>query len=52
MLTTILRRVVDDAAGLSALMRTQPADFVMLPPLQPEYDGAGRLVGAVVFMRR
>ncbi|KAH6843163.1 hypothetical protein B0I37DRAFT_383878 [Chaetomium sp. MPI-CAGE-AT-0009] len=44
-----LRRVVNEAVDLSILMRTQLADYMMLPPLQPEYDDAGELVEAVAF---
>ncbi|KAK3897213.1 hypothetical protein C8A05DRAFT_48084 [Staphylotrichum tortipilum] len=44
-----LRRVVDDAVELSILMRTQPAEFMMLPPLQPEYADDGELVETATF---
>jgi hypothetical protein len=44
-----LRRVVNDAVDLSILMRTQLADYMMLPPLQPAYDDTGELVGMVAF---
>lgn len=37
-----LRRVVSEAVDLSIEMRTQRAEYVMLPPLQPQYDAEGR----------
>jgi hypothetical protein len=44
-----LRRVVNDAVDLSILMRTQLAEYMMLPPLQPAYDDTGELAGMVTF---
>lgn len=38
-----LRKVLRAAVELSIEMRTQRADYVMLPPLQPEYDTNGDL---------
>lgn len=46
---TQLRRVVRDAVDLSIEMRCQRAEYMMLPPLQPEYDGNGDLVETVAF---
>ncbi|RDA85783.1 hypothetical protein CP532_6301 [Ophiocordyceps camponoti-leonardi (nom. inval.)] len=37
-----LRRVVREAVDLSIEMRTQRAEYVMLPPSQPEYDAEGK----------
>ncbi|KAK4181606.1 hypothetical protein QBC36DRAFT_361214 [Triangularia setosa] len=44
-----LRRVVREAVGLAIEMRCQRAEYMMLPPLQPEYDDAGELVEDVKF---
>lgn len=44
-----LRRVVKVAVGLSIEMRTQRAQYMMLPPLQPEYDANGDLAREVSF---
>lgn len=44
-----LRKVVGAAVDLSVEMRTQRAEFVMLPPLQPEYDTNGDLARKVYF---
>lgn len=44
-----LRRVVREAVGLAIEMRCQRAEYMMLPPLQPEYDEAGELVETVSF---
>ncbi|KAI0600238.1 hypothetical protein F4775DRAFT_76765 [Biscogniauxia sp. FL1348] len=44
-----LRRVMREAVDLSIEMRTQRAEYVMLPPLQPEYDANGDLVQTVAF---
>jgi hypothetical protein len=44
-----LRRVVREAVSLSIEMRCQRAEYMMLPPLQPEYDDAGELVETVSF---
>lgn len=38
-----LRKVVREAVDLSIQMRTQRAEYMMLPPLQPEYDANGDL---------
>lgn len=46
---TQLRRVVREAVELSIEMRCQRAEYMMLPPLQPEYDAAGELVETVAF---
>ena len=37
------------AVNLSVEMRTQRAEYIMLPPLQPEYDTNGDLVRKVHF---
>lgn len=44
-----LRRVVREAVSLSIKMRCQRAEYIMLPPLQPEYDESGELVETVSF---
>ncbi|KAF6238971.1 hypothetical protein HO173_002843 [Letharia columbiana] len=44
-----LRKVIDTAADLSIEMRTQRAEYSMLPPLQPEYDTNGDLARKVYF---
>lgn len=44
-----LRRVMREAVGLSIEMRTQKAEYMMLPPLQPEYDADGELAATVQF---
>ncbi|KIX10661.1 uncharacterized protein Z518_01745 [Rhinocladiella mackenziei CBS 650.93] len=44
-----LRNVMHAAVDLSIEMRTQRAEYVMLPPLQPEYDTNGDLVRKVYF---
>ncbi|KAI0898218.1 hypothetical protein F4806DRAFT_350889 [Annulohypoxylon nitens] len=44
-----LRRVMREAVDLSIEMRTQRAEYMMLPPLQPEYDGNGDLARTVSF---
>ncbi|RYP61959.1 hypothetical protein DL769_007500 [Monosporascus sp. CRB-8-3] len=44
-----LRRVMREAVDLSIEMRTQRAEYMMLPPLQPEYDANGDLVQTVAF---
>lgn len=38
-----LRKVMREAVDLSVEMRTQRAEYMMLPPLQPEYDANGDL---------
>lgn len=44
-----LRKVLSAAVDLSIEMRTQRAQYMMLPPLQPEYDTHGELVQKVYF---
>ncbi|RAL63446.1 hypothetical protein DID88_003866 [Monilinia fructigena] len=44
-----LKRVVKAAVDLSIEMRTQRAEYMMLPPLQPEYDANGDLASKVSF---
>ncbi|KAL5392799.1 hypothetical protein DPSP01_000498 [Paraphaeosphaeria sporulosa] len=44
-----LRNVMRLAVSLSIEMRTQRAEYIMLPPLQPEYDTNGDLVAKVTF---
>ncbi|PMB65881.1 hypothetical protein BM221_008079 [Beauveria bassiana] len=44
-----LRRVMREAVDLSIAMRTQQAEYMMLPPLQPEYDADGELAATVQF---
>ncbi|KAK3905847.1 hypothetical protein C8A05DRAFT_12362 [Staphylotrichum tortipilum] len=44
-----LRRVVREAVALAVEMRCQRAEYMMLPPLQPEYDDAGELAEAITF---
>lgn len=44
-----LRRVMREAVDLSIEMRTQRAEYHMLPPLQPEYDANGDLARTVNF---
>ena len=44
-----LRRVLREAVDLSIEMRTQKAEYMMLPPLQPEYDSEGELTATVQF---
>lgn len=44
-----LRRVMREAVDLSVEMRTQRAEYMMLPPLQPEYDASGDLARTVTF---
>ncbi|KAI8203085.1 Deleted in azoospermia protein 2 [Colletotrichum sp. SAR 10_76] len=44
-----LRRVMREAVDLSIEMRTQRAEYMMLPPLQPEYDADGELAETVTF---
>lgn len=44
-----LRRVMREAVDLSIEMRTQRAEYMMLPPLQPEYDADGELADTVTF---
>lgn len=44
-----LRRVMNEAVDLAIEMRTQRAEYMMLPPLQPEYDADGELAATVNF---
>jgi hypothetical protein len=44
-----LVRVIKAAVELSIEMRTQRAEYMMLPPLQPEYDANGDLAHKVTF---
>ncbi|HEY2216212.1 MAG TPA: hypothetical protein VGH21_01870, partial [Solirubrobacteraceae bacterium] len=44
-----LRRVLAEAVSLAVEMRTQRAEYMMLPPLQPEYDDTGELTEQVTF---
>ncbi|KAF4997775.1 hypothetical protein FGRMN_3613 [Fusarium graminum] len=44
-----LRRVMREAVGLSIEMRTQKAEYMMLPPLAPEYDADGELITTLQF---
>ncbi|KAF4636378.1 hypothetical protein G7Y89_g1708 [Cudoniella acicularis] len=44
-----LKRVMKAAVDLSIEMRTQRAEYMMLPPLQPEYDANGELARKVSF---
>ncbi|PYH85483.1 hypothetical protein BO82DRAFT_381017 [Aspergillus uvarum CBS 121591] len=44
-----LRKVLRVAVHLSIEMRTQLAEYIMLPPLQPEYDTNGDLSRQVYF---
>ena len=44
-----LRKVIDTAVDLSIEMRTQRAEYTMMPPLQPEYDTNGDLARKVYF---
>ncbi|KAL4807009.1 hypothetical protein BDV18DRAFT_159232 [Aspergillus unguis] len=44
-----LRKVLRVAVSLSLEMRTQLAEYIMLPPLQPEYDTNGDLSRQVFF---
>lgn len=48
-ITAQLRRVIHEAVSLAIEMRCQRAEYMMLPPLQPEYDESGELVETVTF---
>jgi hypothetical protein len=48
-LMSSLQKVVGVAVDLSIEMRTQRAEYIMLPPLQPEYDTNGDLMRKVHF---
>lgn len=45
----LLRSVVQMAVELSIEMRTQRAEYIMLPPLRPEYDETGQLARKIHF---
>lgn len=44
-----LRKVMREAVDLAVEMRVQRAEYMMLPPLQPEYDDTGELTETVSF---
>ncbi|KAL3263430.1 hypothetical protein ABHI18_001819 [Aspergillus niger] len=44
-----LHGVLRSAVDLSFEMRTQLADYIMLPPLQPEFDSQGNLTSQIFF---
>lgn len=44
-----LRRVMREAVDLSIEMRTQRADYMMIPPPQPKYDADGEIEETVTF---
>lgn len=44
-----LSRVIKEAVDLSIEMRCQKAEYVMFPPLQPEYDVNGEIISKVMF---
>lgn len=44
-----LRKVMREAVDLAIEMRTQRPEYMMLPPLQPEYDDTGELTETVSF---
>jgi hypothetical protein len=44
-----LRKVINSAVDLSIEMRTQKAEYIMLPPLQPEYNTNGDLESKIYF---
>ncbi|KHJ31139.1 putative involucrin repeat protein [Erysiphe necator] len=44
-----LSRVMNEAVDLSIEMRCQKAEYMMLPPLQPEYDNNGEVLSKVLF---
>ncbi|KKY25264.1 putative involucrin repeat protein [Phaeomoniella chlamydospora] len=44
-----LRKVMELAVDLSIEMRSQRAEYIMLPPLKPEYDTSGDLARKVYF---
>ena len=48
-ITDSLRKVVSAAVDVAIEMRTQRAEYIMLPPLQPEYDTNGDLARKVYF---
>lgn len=48
-LLTSLQKVIRIAVDLAIEMRIQRAEYIMLPPLQPEYDTNGDLVRKVHF---
>lgn len=48
-ITESLRKVISAAVNLSIEMRTQKAEYIMLPPLQAEYNLQGELETKVYF---
>jgi len=48
-ITSQLKKVIREAVGLAIEMRCQRAEYMMLPPLQPEYDENGELTETVGF---
>ncbi|KAF5595300.1 HETEROKARYON incompatibility [Fusarium subglutinans] len=48
-LVSSLWQVTKEAVEVSVEMRSQKAEYMMLPPLQPEYDVNGDLVSSVSF---
>ncbi|MCJ1399239.1 hypothetical protein MMC11_002441 [Xylographa trunciseda] len=48
-ITDSLRKVMSSAVDLAVEMRCQRAEYIMLPPLQPEYDTHGDLARQVFF---
>jgi hypothetical protein len=44
-----LARIMKEAVDLSTEMRCQRVEYIMLPPLQPEYDASGDLASKVSF---
>ncbi|SZF03097.1 unnamed protein product [Blumeria hordei] len=47
-----LTRVINEAANLSVEMRCQKAEYMMLPPLQPEREPSGNVTRKVYFNAR
>lgn len=45
-----LTRVIKSAVNLSIEMRCQRPEYIMLPPIQPEYDANGDLMSKVTFI--
>ncbi|CVK91838.1 related to HETEROKARYON incompatibility protein [Fusarium proliferatum] len=48
-LVSSLSQVTKEAVEVSVEMRSQKAEYMMLPPLQPEYDANGDLASLVFF---
>ncbi|RBA15408.1 hypothetical protein FPRO05_12482 [Fusarium proliferatum] len=48
-LVSSLSQVTKEAVEVSVEMRSQKAEYMMLPPLQPEYDANGDLASLVYF---